>query len=151
MLTELCGELNNYFDRDMPFYTGDIAIEDGFIQAGTLAQIVKVGQYYRIIGSVFNDGVHKYTGEADEGLIDESFVGSVRLMAVPKEFIELAEEIKDWQDKFGAQVSSPFASESLSASSYSYSKASISADGTGSITWQGVFANKMSRWRKLRP
>lgn len=151
MLTELCGELNNYFDRDMPFYIGEVTISEGMFSAGTLSDIIKDGQYFRIVGSVFNDGVHKYSGGAADNLVDEVFNGSVRLMAVPKEVIDLASDINNWKDKYGAQAESPFASENLSSSSYSYSKASISSDGTGGSSWQASFAKRLNRWRRMRP
>lgn len=151
MLTELCGELNNYFDRDMPFYIGEVTIQDGMFAAGALADIIKDGQYFRIVGSVFNDGVYKYENGAVVGLVDEVFNGSVRLMAVPKEVVTLAADIAAWVAKYGAQATSPFASESLSASSYSYTRATISADGTGGSSWQASFAKRIKRWRKTRP
>lgn len=151
MLTELCGELNNYFDRDMPNYIGEVTISNGMFAAGKLADLIQNGQYFRIVGSVFNDGVYKYNGGAVDGLVDEVFNGSVRLMAVPKEVVTLAQDIAAWVDKYGKQAMSPFASESLSASSYSYSKATISADGTGGASWQASFAKRLKRWRKTRP
>ena len=151
MLTELCMELNNWFDRDLPKLLGEVKIENGMVTGDWFSHNIQSGQYFRIIGSVFNDGVHKYTGEADEGLTDETFIGSVRLMAVPKQVIQLAQDIENWQTQYGAQVASPFASESLSASSYSYSKASVSADGTGGASWQASFASRLRPWRKTRP
>lgn len=150
MLTELCAELNNYFDRDLPHFRGTVTISGGVVSIDGFSETVQNGQYYRIIGSVFNDGVYKFGG-ADEGLVDETFVGAVNLMAVPKEVVKLAQDIKDWKDKYGAQAMSPFASESLSASSYSYSKATVTADGTGSASWQASFAMQLKRWRKMRP
>ena len=56
MLTELCQELRNWFDRDLPKWYGEITISDGQIQDVDLQS----GQYFRVIGSLFNDGVHKF-------------------------------------------------------------------------------------------
>lgn len=151
MLTEVCEELNNYFDRDLPHFTGEVTVRNGMVSVGAFSTTVKENQYFRIIGSVFNDGVFKFTGTADESLIDEVFVGAVHLMAVPREVVKLSEDIAAWLGKYGAQVASPFASESLSASSYSYSKASIAADGSGAASWQNCFARSLKRWRKTRP
>lgn len=148
-LSELCGEVNNWFDRDQPKYHGSFTIADGLLEEAESIGI-QVGQYFRIIGSVFNDGAHKYTGESDEELTDEVFSGSVCLMAVPKEFVDLAKEIGDWLNKYGESMMSPLASESLSPTSYSYSMNTGAGSGTGT-SWQNVFSSRLNRWRKIRP
>lgn len=152
MMTELCSELNNYFDRDQQKMLGiDVHIADGNINFPSELGI-KNGQYYRIIGSVFNDGVHQYkAGEADASLVDEDCICSIWLMAVPQEVLKLADDIKAWQNKFGEQANSPFTSENLSASSYSYTKGTFSGNGAGQAIWQNVFGKRLSKWRKTRP
>ena len=142
MLTELCAELNNYFWRQKS--VGAFKIEDGSIDVPFL----KDDQYYRIVGSTFNDGVHKYPSM---DLKDEEFEGAVWSMAVPQAVIDLASEISDWIDKYGNAVMSPFNSESFG--NYSYSKGSVSAGSSGSgnpNTWQAVFATRLNKWRRLR-
>ena len=142
MLTELCQELRNWFDRERHF--GTFEITGGNITAPFLAE----GQYFRIIGSIFNDGVHQYP--ADD-LTDETFEGAVWALAIPEPVIKLAQEIQAWQDKYGAVdgvAMSPFASESFGG--YSYTKASgSSSDGSGSITWQATFKKRLNAWRKI--
>ena len=118
MLTEICHELNNWFDSLQPEYMGEHTISGGQLD---IADKIQQGQYYRIRGSVFNDGVYLHDG--NENLLDETFNGTVNLMAVPKEFILLTDEIKAWQTKYGnidSEAQSPFASESFGG--YSYSK-----------------------------
>ena len=130
MLSEICFEIKNYFCRNpKDKHFGDFKIENGVISPSF---DLKEGQYFRIYGSVFNDGVHKF-GEA---LADEEFNGSVWLMKVPQDFLNLAAEIEDWCNKYSTQVSSPYQSESFGG--YSYSKASGSH---GNITWQGCICN----------
>lgn len=144
MLSEICSEINNYFSNGLPKYVGEIAITEGVLDECGLQQ----GQYYRIIGSVFNDGVHQHP--ADD-LQDEVFNGAVWHMGVPKEVIDLANEIKDWQTKYGGADSaalSPFTSESFGG--YSYSKGT-NANGGSSATWQSAFASRLNKWRKVRP
>ena len=51
MLTELCSEVNNYFDRDMPKIKGTFTIS-GKVLVGAVSYGLQVGQYFRIIGSV---------------------------------------------------------------------------------------------------
>jgi len=147
MLSELCSELNNYFDKSQPKKSGEFHISSGHLSEDVGLQ---VGQYYRIIGSVFNDGVHQYKTEADADLKDETFSGSVWLMAVPKEFVDLAKEIADWQKKYGEASMNPLSSESLTATSYSYSlNAGSGASGSGS-SWEAVFASRLTKWRRIR-
>lgn len=139
MLTELCHEINNYFPKKKYFDT--YTIEDGILVIPELQS----GQYYRICGSVFNDGVHKY-GEAD--LKDETFNGSVWAMAIPEEVIALSEEIDEWKAKYEtAETMSPYQSESFGG--YSYTKASGASGGTA--TWQDVFRSKLNNYRRIKP
>lgn len=148
-LSELCGEVNNWFDRDQPKYHGSFTIADGLLtDAESLG--IQVGQYFRIIGSVFNDGAWKYTGQPDEGLTDETFSGSVCLMAVPKDFLELADEIGAWQEKYKDVAMSPLASESLAPTSYSYSLNTGAGSGSRA-TWQNIFSSRLNKWRRIRP
>lgn len=149
ILSELCGEVNNWFDKNQPKHSGTFTIENGVLSdAESLG--LQIGQYYRIIGSVFNDGAHKYTGESDEDLTDEVFSGSVCLMAVRKEFRDLAQEVEDWLGKFGESMMSPLASESLSPTGYSYSLNTGAGSGSGT-SWQNIFSSRLNKWRKIRP
>lgn len=150
MLTELCKEINNWFNYNQPKYIGDFTIEGGAL---TDDFDLQDGQYYRIVGSVFNDGVHKY-GDTKDTLTDESFNGAVWAMAIPQEVIALAEEISAWKTKYediDSPSMSPYNSESFGG--YSYSKGSTSAS-SGNVdlsgTWQGAFADRLNHWRKIR-
>ena len=154
MLAELCRELKNYFDensdgtRNRSF--GTFTIVDGAINLADIG--IKNGQYFRIVGSLFNDGVYKYPAS---GLTDESFDGAVWLMAVPPSGISLAAEIRAWQDKYGGTDSpamSPYNSESFGGYSYSKSGRTGSSGSGGDTvgTWQGAFANRLNQWRKIR-
>lgn len=145
MLTELCQELRNWFDLER--YFGEFTIEGGQITVpdGSLQD----GQYFRIIGSVFNDGVHLYGDETDV-LTDEVFKGAIWAMAVPPSVIALSKEIDDWNEKYADAVSSPYQSESFGG--YSYSKRS-GGSGSGNISdginWQNNFASRLNKWRKI--
>ena len=141
MLTELCQELRNWFERDKFF--GTFTIENGMIDVPALQD----GQYYRIIGSVFNDGVHEYPST---DLTDEVFVGAIWSMAVPPSVIDLSERISDWVTQYGEMVSSPYSSESFGGYSYAIaSSGSGSANSGGSPTWRSTFASELNKWRKI--
>lgn len=147
MLTELCQELNNWFDVDR--YFGVFTIEDGELSAPFLQD----GQYYRIYGSIFNDGVHKYGDESDV-LQDESFDGAVWEMAVPPAVVALDADITAWQAKYGSAESeamSPFTSESFGGYSYSKSNGRSDSGSAGTGTWQSAFSSRLNLWRKIRP
>lgn len=139
-LTELCQELHNWFDREQ--HTGTFTIQDGNITADFLQD----GQYYRIMGSVFSDGVHQYPSSE---LRDETFEGAVWALAIPAPVIKLSTEIEAWRGKYEAADSaalSPFTSESFGG--YSYSKGG-STDGGGGASWQSAFRAQLNRWRKI--
>lgn len=144
MLTELCQELRNWFDRGQPKWYRTFTIKDGAISGLSL----KDGQYFRIIGSVFNDGVHQYN---EEILADETFTGAVWAMAVPPAVIALSGEIDSWVAQYADVVSSPYTSESFGGYSYSRAGAGGSGSGSDTPTWQSTFASRMNVWRKIRP
>lgn len=145
MLTQICQYLRNWFERDKIFDT--FAVVDGVLTADTvrLSDVLQDGQYYRIVGSVFNDGVHKWGGT--EALTDErSFSGAVWSMAIPPDVVALSKEIPEWIDKYSKILNSPFQSESKA--DYSYSK-SNSGNGASTVTWQDQFRARLAPWRKI--
>ena len=146
MLTEICEHLHNWFCEDSDICFGNIVIGDSEIAVPN--GVIQPGQYIRIVGSVFNDGVWQY-GEAT--FRPETFDGAVWLMRIPQTVIQLATDIEDWQAQYGSADSkamSPFNSESFAG--YSYSKSSGGVGEVASPTnWQGVFAARLSPWRKL--
>jgi hypothetical protein len=144
MLNELCMEIKNFFDKGQPKIFGEIVIKDSKIENEAFLKAIKPKQYFRVAGSVFNDGVYRY----DEELVleDETFKGSVWLMAVPKAVIELANDIEKWQEENEKALNSPYQSESFGG--YSYSKAS-GANG-GAITWQDAFSKRLNMYRRIR-
>lgn len=145
MLNELCQELKNYFDKAQPKFFGQIVVEDGKITNEEFLAAIKPNQYFRIVGSIFNDGVYCFKEELS--LEDETFDGAIWLMAIPKDFLALATEIEDWQTKYGDALNSPYTSESFGG--YSYSKAS-GKNGGGAVTWQDAFATRLNLYRRIR-
>ncbi|MBQ5597665.1 MAG: hypothetical protein IIU66_04185 [Clostridia bacterium] len=137
MLTEVCAELRNYFVKDI--HNGTFEIVGGKI---TPLDFIQENQHFRIVGSVFNDGVYKNT--ADLVLTDEIFSGSVWAMAVPPSVVALAEEIKKYNESDEAK---PSAYNSESFGGYSYSKAT---DENGApIGWKKVFASRLKPYRRI--
>ena len=139
MLEQVLMHLNNWFLVPCGIHEGTYTIEDGGIALPFLAN----GQYFRICGSVFNDGLHQYPAS---DLKAETFEGNVWALAVPQAVIELASEIEAWQKKNGEASVSPYQSESFGG--YSYSKSTDSATG-GAVTWQSAFRSRLNAWRKL--
>ena len=137
MLETVLQNLNNWFLVPDGVHAGEFTVQGGQLTLPFL----QTGQYSRVVGSVFNDGLHQYP-VAD--LTDETFTGSVWALAVPKAVIELAEEIDAWQTKNGDP--GPFTSESFGG--YSYSKAT-NASGMA-VGWQDVFKSRLNDWRRIR-
>ena len=140
-LTDLCQELKNWFcNEDSDIHEGTYTVENGKLSLPFLLN----GQYFRIKGSVFNDGVQKYDENLE--LQDETFVGTVWAMKIPQPVLDLFSEIEAWNEKNAEAVSSPYQSESWGG--YSCSLKSGSGD-TGALSWKSVFASSLNRWRKL--
>lgn len=154
MLTELCEYLRNWFDEGQEKYIGEIEITGGVITArdDLYMQETQVepaaGQYFRIIGSIFSDGIHVYP---DSDITDETFEGAVWLLRIPPEVITISNEIDAWKTKYmatGSPNMSPFNSESFAG--YSYSKSgSRSSETTGAVSWQSIFESRLAPWRKI--
>lgn len=149
MLTNLCQYLRNWFDRDMIKVYGKFKVENGGIEwaDGTLrlSDVLHTGQYFRIVNSPLNSGVHQWP---ETTLETEEFDGAVWAMAIPKAVIALSQEIEAWQTKYGGvdgPSMSPYQSESFGG--YSRSIAT-GANGTG-VTWVDVFGGRLSQWRKI--
>ena len=139
MLEQVLMNIRNWFPVKGGIHSDTFTIKDGGITLPFLAD----GQYFRICGSVFNDGLHQYPAG---DLKTETFDGTVWALAVPQAVIELAAEIEEWQKKNGDASVSPYQSESFGG--YQYSKATDSASG-GAVTWQSAFRSRMNAWRKL--
>lgn len=138
MLEQILRHLNNWFLVER--YEGGFAVEDGSITLPFL----KSGQYFRIMGSLFNDGLYQYPVD---GLTDESFDGTIWALAVPKAVVDMAEDIASWQKKYGDTAASPYTNESFGG--YSYSKGSASKSD-GVVSWQSAFRDRLNDWRRLR-
>ena len=167
-LTELCQEIHNWFVRDI--YRGTfrcisqeqnsiagiavvgVAICNGerISTSQLLADVLQNGQYYRIKGSVFNDGVYKYP---DDDLTPETFTGEVWSLGIPRPVIRLAQDIDAWVEKYGgvdSEAMSPYTSESFGGYSYSKGTSAMSVSGKDIATgWKAVFASQLNRWRKI--
>jgi len=137
MITELCQELRNWFEQEI--FPGTYSIVAGKIEAP-----LQKDQYFRINGSIFNDGVYKY---GSEELTDETFTGEVWALAIPKAVIELAAEIEAWRAKYEATSLSPYQSESFGG--YSYTKTGSAAGANAHTGWKNVFASSLNRYRKI--
>ena len=139
MLELVLRHLNNWFLVEI--HEGTFTVENGSIALPFL----QTNQYFRICGSVFNDGLHLYPAV---DLTDETFTGTVRVLAVPKAVVSLAEDIAAWEEKNGEAVASPYQSESFGG--YSYTKRSAGSEGGAVTSWQGAFKSRLNDWRKLK-
>lgn len=138
MLEELLRALRNWFVRDKA--TGRIRVEGGALVPPEGLSLAD-GQYIRVTGSVFNDGLHRWPCT---DLPDEEFVGTVWALAIPQTVVDLADEIAAWQTEHAKELDSPYASESFGG--YSYTR--VGGDGLP-ITWRQQFKARLDPWRKL--
>ena len=147
MIGEICKYLNNYFvhdDKDVLFGTFVVSngVLDVYANNEALSDVLNDGQYIRIVGSVFNDGVYQYP---TANLTDEVFDGAVWAMSVPHDFLALANDIRAWCEDEAVQkaLQGPYSSESFGG--YSYSKETGS---DGGLSWKDHFSGRLNMWRK---
>lgn len=142
-LEQVLYHIHNWFVRET------IAVDRCEIAGGDLpadvASALLPGQWYLIAGSYLNDGLHQRG--ADE-LQDETFDGSVSLLAIPKALVQVAEEIAAWQEAYGRTADGPYTSESFGG--YTYSLKSDAGGAGGLSGWQLAFRSRLNPWRKMR-
>lgn len=143
MLSEVCAYLRNYFDNGQPHTFGEIEIRNGALFTPCN---LKAGQYFRIIGSTFNEGVYQFPTTALNN--DEIFNGAVWGMAVPPDLIDLIAEMEAWKTNNAYALNTPYQSESKADYSYSLKSSGNSADG-GAMTVINQFSGRLARWKKL--
>ena len=129
MLEEVLRAANNWFE--VLRVSGSFEVRDGTLDL----PFVRDGQWYRIEGSVFNDGLHRYPST---DLADESFTGRVSALAVPKAVEDLAADIDAWSKENNHRT--PYKSESFG--DYSYT-------ANGDSSWRTAFSGELRRWRKI--
>ena len=159
LIYEMCLYCNNFFvNKDTDIHAGMYKIQNGAIyelydwdsldlRTGLTreTQALQNGQYFRIVGSVLNDGVYKYPVT---DLTDEIFDGAIWAMRLPPAFIALASEIEQWQTANADAINSPYQSESFGG--YSYSKRTGADGDGGALTWQTQFKSRLNRWRRTQ-
>lgn len=141
-LEDYCANLKNYFiaDFDKDIHVGIYTIKNGVID---IDNFIVDNQYFRIVGSKFNDGVYNYSKELE--LIDETFNGAVWAMSVPPHFIKLAEEA----DKYLNEHPNSMALQSESFGGYSYTR--CSSDIIGGFEYlPSSISVKLNRYRRVR-
>lgn len=149
ILEQILWHIHNWFEREqIPVST--CRIDDGSLPTSITDQMLD-GQWYRIEGSYLNDGLHQ---NPDTELSDETFSGTITLLAIPKPLLAVAEEISDWValNRTAAQqaAASPYQSESFDGYSYSIRSDLTANSGSGGLTgWQAAFASQLNPWRKM--
>lgn len=141
-MTQLCGRCKNYFIRD----EGDIHTGEFSITGGELSPLdfLISGQYFRIVGSVLNDGVYQYPAT---GLKDETFDGAVWAMRIQPDFVALCEEITAFENKLAAMREQTGAYQSESFGGYTYS---LAADVPAALKeWQGSLRFRLTQYRRI--
>lgn len=144
MMTAVCDYLKNYFTKSENVFSVRIKIANGHIL--NPPESLLEGQYFRIVGSALNDGVHRF-GDAEDILKDEVFEGEIWLMHVPSHFLDLVSEIEEYQASSASKATS-YTSESFNG--YSYSRPT-GANGIVANDWQTVFASRLSAYRRMWP
>lgn len=156
MLEQLLTYLHNWFrvrDAVDGKHPGTYTVESG----GIVLPFLLPGQYFRIIGSVFSDGLYIYGDTImDEGrneieLMDETFTGSIWALAIPRAVIQAAKEKDEIEAKI-AEVTGSFAESAFTSESfggYSYSK-----DQSGQLAaltaQRDEIVKRMNQYRKIR-
>ena len=119
-------------------YGGEFEIKDGSIELPFLID----GQYFRIVGSVLNDGVYSYPAT---GLTDEKFCGAIWALAIEPAFLELVEKIQTWENENKKKNEGIYQSESFAGYSYT-----LKTGRNGrAYSWKDEFFSDLQKWRKI--
>lgn len=138
-------EINNYFYKTVE--KNEFSINDSKIKVkGNYFP----DQFVKIENSIMNDGIYKVLNFEDgfveiNGGINEKFEGCIYGLAIPKSFLELIEEIEEYQ-KLNPTSKSNVISESY-LNGYSYT---MTTNSNGQISgWQDVFKSKLDTYRRV--
>lgn len=142
-LDDFCANLKNYFisDFDKDIHLGEYTIDNNTISLDFLAE----NQYFRVVGSKFNDGVYKYDNKLH--LTDEIFNGAIWAMSVPPAFLSAVEEANTYLTAHPNAM----ALQSESFGGYSYTRAvggSTSLGGFGYLP--STISEQLNRYRRIR-
>ena len=133
-LFEMCAECKNFFSEENDRHKGTFTVKDG---AFAPLDFLQEGQYFRVVGSTFNDGVYQYP---EANLTDETLTGEVSATRAPPPFIKLSERIDAWTAKHEETLKTPYTSESFAGYSYT------SAQNQSAMQ---IFSRELNKWRKL--
>lgn len=145
-LSRICANLRNYFIQvSQDVYTGTYTVSDHDITP--LTSLID-GQYFRVVGSVLNDGVYQYGNtESMSKLKDETFNGAIWAMRVPQSFLDLVADYDRLNAKVEelALVSAGFASESFDGYSYTLS----SGAPAELLQWKSRLDSELNQYRRI--
>lgn len=147
LIKEVCDYIHNYFIVDT--VESNFVIKNHVLQNNDLLELYE-NQYFIIEGSIFNDGLYKYTEDVElSDLVDEEFYGTIKELAIPRDVLKIIGDIDAWNTNNADTLNSPFQSESFGG--YSYSKGnSTTANGKNrSYSWKDVFGSKLYPYRKI--
>lgn len=145
-LDDYCANLKNYFiiDFDKDIHIGEYTIENTTITLDFLSD----NQYFRIVGSKFNDGVYKYDNKLK--LIDETFKGGIWAMSVPPDFLSAVQDANTYLTAHPNATSL----QSESFGGYSYTRANSRSNGSYSLGGFSylptTIADRLNRYRRMR-
>ena len=143
-ITHMCCLLKNYFTDSKHIFHGTYTIRDKTISA----EFVQNNQYFRISGSVFNDGVYCNTPEDLERLRDETFTGAIWVMSVPAGFIELCDDAERFKSKI-TEISAIF--EGYTSESWGGYTYTLPTSAPAFIQdWQYRIKQGMNAYRRLK-
>lgn len=144
LLEEVLSHIHNWFKVSEKSTSVEIA--DGALPESIASDMLE-GQFYRIQGSLLNDGLHRHVAN---DLEDETFDGTVAYLAIPRPLLYIVFDIQAWNDKNGEAVSGPYASESFGGYSYTLKTDSSASGASGGLTgWRLAFRERLNPWRKM--
>ena len=114
-LTRICARLKNHFLRDKT--DGTFTLVSGVAPLENLLP----NQYFLIVGSILNEGVFQNTAESLAEIQNETFTGHIWSMAVPVDFLDLCDDIDEFNAKVAelGLIDKGYTSESWGGYSYS--------------------------------
>lgn len=139
MLLSVMRECKNFFE--ITSESGKFEIKNGVI---LLSDDYLIGQHICVTGSILNNGAYLLndTLYTLSGSRDEIFYGTVYGLAVPRDFIALAQEIDEYVAKNPASNMTSY-SFGISSASYATNEKGMQA------TWMDVFRQRLNKYRMM--
>ena len=143
MLLDVMRATNNFFAVSK--IEADWQIKNNVLDLSEYKDVFLNGQYLAITNSILNNNIYKLTDYKISDLNDEEFRGAIYGLAPPPDFLQLVQEVEEFEKVETSQQNRRIVSERFE--NYSWTAAT---DANGQLaSWQVVYKDRLRKFRRM--